>query len=236
MKKNVMMRIASVLLVAVMLTTCVISGTFAKYVTSETGSDSARVAKWGVTITPNGAAFGTAYKSADGKISATYNAATDSVNHDSTVDGLDLVAPGTGDTVVAMDISGAPEVDVRVEYTATVTLTGWVVDGDEYCPIYFTINGETYGMTGTTKDPLDHGYTTVTALQDAVANAIAAYSANYEANTDLSSAATPVVSWAWDFYSTDDNDVKDTKLGDAAAAGNAATITIVITTTVTQVD
>ena len=47
MKKNVMMRIASVLLVCVLLSTSVISGTFAKYVTEVTASDSARVAKWG---------------------------------------------------------------------------------------------------------------------------------------------------------------------------------------------
>ena len=46
MKKNKMMRIASALLVAVILTTCAISGTFAKYVTSTPGSDSARVAKF----------------------------------------------------------------------------------------------------------------------------------------------------------------------------------------------
>ena len=50
MKKNKMMRIASVLLVAVLLSTCAISGTFAKYVTSDSGSDTARVAKWGVEI------------------------------------------------------------------------------------------------------------------------------------------------------------------------------------------
>ena len=47
MKKNKMMRIASVLLVAVILTTCAISGTFAKYVSSADSSDSARVAYWG---------------------------------------------------------------------------------------------------------------------------------------------------------------------------------------------
>ena len=50
MKKNKMMRAASALLVAVLLTTSVISGTFAKYTTSDEGSDTARVAKWGVTV------------------------------------------------------------------------------------------------------------------------------------------------------------------------------------------
>ncbi|MBR2915143.1 MAG: hypothetical protein IKC06_04985 [Clostridia bacterium] len=244
MKKNVMMRIASVLLVAVMLTTCVISGTFAKYVTSGESTDTARVAKWGVTITPNGTAFGTAYKSADGKISATYTAATDSVNHDSTVDNLDLVAPGTGDTVVDMTISGAPEVDVHVQYTATITLTGWTYDDDknpatpevEYCPIYFTIGTETYGITGTTKDALDHGYATVAELKAAVETAISSFSADYEANSNLSSVVTPDISWNWDYYSTAANDVKDTALGDKAAAGNYATITIVVETTISQID
>lgn len=47
MKKNMMMRIASVLLVAVLLSTCAISGTFAKYTSSASGSDKARVAYWG---------------------------------------------------------------------------------------------------------------------------------------------------------------------------------------------
>ena len=50
MKKNIMMRLSALLLVAVLLTTCVISGTFAKYVTTGTATDSARVAKWGVTV------------------------------------------------------------------------------------------------------------------------------------------------------------------------------------------
>lgn len=50
MKKNVMMRIASFLLVAVLITTCGISGTYAKYTTTESGSDMARVAKWDIKL------------------------------------------------------------------------------------------------------------------------------------------------------------------------------------------
>ena len=49
MKKNVMMRVASALLVAVLMTTCAISGTFAKYTTTVSDSETARVAKWGFT-------------------------------------------------------------------------------------------------------------------------------------------------------------------------------------------
>ncbi len=50
MKKNKMMRIASVLLVAVLLSTCAISGTFAKYTSEATATAIATVAKWDVKL------------------------------------------------------------------------------------------------------------------------------------------------------------------------------------------
>ena len=48
MKKNYMMRIASVLLVVILLTTCAISATFAKYTATGTGTDTASIATWDV--------------------------------------------------------------------------------------------------------------------------------------------------------------------------------------------
>ena len=54
MKKNRMMRLAAFLLVCVLLTTSVISGTYAKYVSTTTDSDSARVAKWGFGLYKKG--------------------------------------------------------------------------------------------------------------------------------------------------------------------------------------
>ena len=62
MKKNVMMRVASIMLVLVLMTSSVISGTFAKYVTEGQSKDSARVAKFGVTVTGNAAIFSDSYK------------------------------------------------------------------------------------------------------------------------------------------------------------------------------
>ena len=50
MRKNKMMRLASVLLVAVLMTTCAISGTFAKYTTTFTGTDTAKVATWEIAV------------------------------------------------------------------------------------------------------------------------------------------------------------------------------------------
>ena len=50
MKRNRMMRIASFLLIAVLATTCAISGTFAKYTSDFTGESKARVAKWSFEV------------------------------------------------------------------------------------------------------------------------------------------------------------------------------------------
>ena len=44
----------------------------------------------------------------------------------------------------------------------------------------------------------------------------------------------PAISWKWAFEGNDN--VKDTYLGDQAAAGNAATISLSVTATVTQID
>lgn len=225
MKKNRMMRIAAVMMVLALVTTCVISGSFAKYVTTGEGSDSARVAKWGVTVTANGAAFGNAYKAADGKISATYAAATDSVHGE---EGAKVVAPGTGDSVVAMTISGTPEVDCEVAFEAEITLDGW----GSYCPIVFTI-GEDDPATTDVNEATVISNPDPDALKAAVEAAIAAYTANYEAGQDLSNAEAPAISWEWPFSTSEANDVKDTALGNATTK---ATIAIAITTTITQVD
>ena len=109
MKKNVMMRVASALLVAVLMTTCAISGTFAKYTSSATGSDTARVAKWGwgettVTLDLFDGAYGETVKSSTSE---------------------NVIAPGTGKTasiVWAPAATFAPEVDYTISFNATATI------------------------------------------------------------------------------------------------------------------
>ena len=86
MKKNKIMRIASVLLVAVLMSTCAISGTFAKYVTEGSSDDTARVAKWGVTISGKPAAtnqmFNDSYKDTPTTYTANEDVATITVQAD----------------------------------------------------------------------------------------------------------------------------------------------------------
>ncbi|MEE1002564.1 MAG: hypothetical protein U0L17_02320 [Acutalibacteraceae bacterium] len=221
MKKNKMMRIASVLLVAVILTTCAISGTFAKYVTSGNGSDSARVAKFGVTVTGTADTFKETYAKND----AGFTLAANTV-----VSTEDVVAPGTSGSMAAFTITGTPEVAVRVAFTGTLELGDkWVSDASStyYCPIEITVGSDTF--KGTT-------YASADEFEAAVNAKIATFTKDYEANTDLSTIGgdAPAISWKWAFEGNDN--VKDTYLGDQAAAGNAATISLDVTATVTQID
>lgn len=234
MKKNVMMRVASVLLVAVMLTTCVISGTFAKYVTDATSSDSARVAKWGVTVTGSSDMFDKEYKNSGSEV--TVYSSTDK-----------LVAPGTDGTLSSFTVTGTPEVDTSITYTPVVKVTGYWFDGaaDFYCPIVVTVKSDaTYTICG-----LD--YDDNVAFENAIIAAIEKANKTCNTGDDLSTVSTDLsVSWEWAFddvahgalcagtsHKVEQTDGKDTFLGDWEKKGNATPkISVSITCTITQVD
>ena len=237
-KKNVLMRSAGLLLVLVLVTSCFVGSTFAKYTVGGKGKDTARVAKFGVTITAEGTMFAEEYATDDGDVKE--------IITKSVVSTEKVVAPGTKGNMSSIVLAGKPEVAVRVEYKVnTFKLTGWQTGDDaattEYCPLVFTVGDKTYKIG-------DTGIDTVDKLEAAVKNAIEGCSQNYEANTDLSTAnanvKVPSVSWAWAFQGADNGasttayqtDAKDTVLGDRAAKGNAATVTLEIATTVTQID
>lgn len=234
-RKNHTLKLAGILLALVLVTSCFVGGTFAKYVTTGTGSDSARVAKFGVTVTANGTMFAKEYDTGTENVKGTI---AKSVVSDGT-DDKNLVAPGTSGNMVSMTLAGKPEVAVNVRYTANVTLSNnWVYKTGEnaaeefYCPITIKVDKESY--CGLDYDNAD-------LFKSAVENAINKSSANYKPNTDLKDAKAPSVSWAWTFVNAgehrkEQSDVKDTYLGDQAAKGNAATIALEVVTTVTQID
>ena len=230
MKKNVMMRVASLLMVCVLATTCGISGTFAKYTTAGTVEDVARVAKFGVKITGASAADNTLFKKQ-------YEDTSAGVTVDASED---AVAPGTTSQLTHFAVTGSPEVDVTVTFANPVVDLGsaWVDgDGKFYCPIVFTVS--TNAGTSTVNG-LDFG--NVEDCEDAIKALIVGAAGYYEANTDLSTINDDLsISWAWAFTGGTGShnvqtDVKDTFLGDEAADGNAATISISVTCTVEQVD
>lgn len=239
------MRVAGLLLALVLVTSCFVGGTFAKYVTSNGGTDSARVAKFGVKVEATGDVFAKAYDAKDPTVQD-YNGdvIAKSVISSGTTDNDKVVAPGTAkENALTVSVTGKPEVAVEVKYEAHVTLNdkihtdhNWQLkDGSYYCPLVITVNGEEF-------DGLK--YESATKFEEAVEGAINKLTKNYPANTDLSKSGSKgvVISWAWPFEraagtkESVEFDLKDTYLGDQAAEGKAATVGIMVTTTVTQID
>lgn len=240
MKKNIMMRLASGLMVAVLLSTCAISGTFAKYVTSDESFDSARVAKWGVSVVASG----------DQMFNNEYTDTANGLTVKS-VDDKKVVAPGTsneefGAAGLTFAITGKPEVAVKVTYDFTVTndiylgegtysndTTGesgdeYAVTGGKYYPVVFTL---TRGGTEVAKGNL--------AAIDTYFETLTASSTKIPANTVLDD--TYVLTWAWEFGDPANNKM-DTTLGNLAAETITTTnpyslnLEYALTITVEQID
>lgn len=240
------MRVAGLLLALVLVTSCFVGGTFAKYVTSGTGADHAKVAKWGVKVTAHetGDIFASTYDQIEGQ--------------DNTViagDNYKVIAPGTEkENAAVVSLSGKPEVKVKVTYKADdFALTGkWAYNDGQagsvdqyYCPLIFKI---TDGTKTTTIDCMGAGMSSVDDVKTAVKNAVESFSATYAPNMDLSTKGNEglKISWEWPFEGgnahPNQTDVKDTYLGNLATAtgaeshGTIPAVYVVVTATVTQVD
>ncbi len=244
MKKNTMMRIASLVLVLTLLSTCAISGTFAKYTTSSTDNDTAQVAKWGVTVS---ALAGSADSNA---FASTYASDTDAYTTGNTVTAktgttYDLVAPGTGGTLGTVTVSGTPEVAVKMTYTIDFEIgNNWVVSNAFYCPIVVTI-GDTAVSGLTYTDSKKSAAENATAFEEAVEDAIAAalvsgltdttdgvYIQDYAPNANLGTSVTPTWAWAYTASGTQ-TDANDTALGNL---GTMPTISCTLSVDATQID
>lgn len=145
MKKNRTMRAASLLLVLTLITSTFVGGTFAKYVTTGEAKDTARVAKWGVTIeaTKDGTAFSKEYKET-GKSNGEVAVLSSTEEY--------VVAPGTSSDEVngnlIFSIKGTPEVrtQIKIEFNPDATddqgdkITYSDIHYAEYYPIVFTLS------------------------------------------------------------------------------------------------
>lgn len=223
MKKNTMMRLASALLVVVLLTTCAISGTFAKYTSTTSSQDNARVAVWGINAdTVEMDLFDPAYS-------------TDVESND----GDKLIAPGVTKTsnfsILNLDATLAPE----VKYEIAIDLTGsecaqsiqdntnivWKLDGGEemtwteLLAAIKALSGEADG----------------TCVYDAT-----------EIAEDFADGETHSITWEWKFETPDNaettdknelnlQDATDTAMGNAAVDGDIE-VKLVVKVTATQVN
>lgn len=245
MKKNKMMRIASVLLVAVILTTCAISGTFAKYVTSAGNGDSARVAKWGVSVTSTGSLFETQYAN-DGTVEQDKNG--NDISYTVVSSGsYDVVAPGTAkQDGLAFSITGIPEVAVNIDFNIT-DVTDVVLPAGTYkdyttgndADDEFTLNDDYYPIVYSLKKA---GVEVSGGKMSDIEAYLNSIEGNYPANTNLTSTfGNYTLSWTW-VFGDDANNKADTFLGQKAAdnsipaPGASTTTSATIAITVAQID
>ena len=210
MKKNKAMRAAGVLVIATLLTTCLTAGTFAKYTTTDSATDSARVAKFGVTVVANGSLYGSAYAA---------NHADTPVVADNTVtvkasNGDNVVAPGTkNDSGIGFAVNGKPEVDVKI--TGTVEAEDIFLKAGTYATMVKkpagVVTAENFDKLTKTEELYTKANGTYTKAAAFDANATAYYVLKDEVTVDND--YYPVV------YTYDSNSTKTTgTINDAAAA------------------
>ncbi len=226
--KNKNMRAASALLALTMVTSCFVGGTFAKYTTSTTGSDSARVAYWG---------FDQAATTTIDMFDGVYGETVDSSNEDN------VVAPGTSKTTtfafcytpkdatvnaLTAGAIAAPEVDYT--FTVNPTITGDYDVLDENENFVWTLAA---GSAEATE------YQTVEALLAAVkalsgdSTGSKTYDAGELPDNFTADDEVYTIGWNWAYSVDDDGDVADTAMGNAQDLDD---VTFSITITATQID
>ena len=225
MKKNNAMRLASVLLVLTLLTTCAISGTFAKYTTSTTGGDKARVAYWGFDQDA-----ATEINLFDGEYT--------NVKSSGEVDGFsNVMAPGTeNSTTFAFAYTDyktnaitAPE--VAYTFTVNPTVTGDYDELDKNANFKWVLKADHW--------PAGKECKTVAELLDAIKQLSGDESgtktyAPGELPYDFAFADDIYhIGWIWNFSKDAAGDAADTAMGNSQTLEN---ITFTITITATQVD
>ena len=193
--------------------------TFAKYISSgSTGSQTATVAKWGLTATANiENLFGEEYDSvADGlaKVSTDH----DKLVVKSATSAGNIVAPGTTGSMT-FTLQGQAEVDASVDFTSAMD----DISIDGYYPIKWTVTRSTNGQAA------------VTVVNGLSANDVNTYFNGLDFTYNAGSEALNevfVVSWAWAFSGQDD--AKDTLLGQEAPGADIQ-MGVNLTVTFTQI-
>ena len=220
-RSNNMIRAAAIMVVLTMITSCFVGGTFAKYTTSASSEDAARVAYWGFQASNS--------MDITGLFSDTYTN-VDSVNGD------DVIAPGTSgsqtfafawdesvsDNGTAVSVTG-PEVAYTFAVDTSASSCDQSIQDNEN--IQWKLDN---GEWGTWSELL----ASIEAL-----SGDASGSKEYAPNTlpDGFTAADDVhtISWQWIYSTSDDADVVDTTMGNA---DDLANVKVSIDITATQID
>ena len=213
MKNDRITRFAILVLALTMITLMIVSGTFAKYTSSATGSDSATVAKWSIKVgsgdgieiagsssTVSFDLFST-IKDEDGGSEADVAGKASGTAVGSTSATAKIIAPGT---------SGSFDIIVKNESEVNATYSIAFESNNTSIPIEFSTDGTTW------KSTLSEANVTNAAI-------------------NMNSAAqTKTVYWRWAYDVSAARDTADTNLG-VAAQTSPASVTLSATITATQV-
>ena len=244
MKKDLWVKLAGLAIMLTLISSSLVSGTYAKYVKQVTGADTVRVAKFAFDL-KSGA--DTADETQEELEEANFDvfSTTDAGLYNNGLNGT-FVAPGTsGD--FELQIDNLSEVKVSVAFSLVESYTN-LPDGVTKIPIYYTIDGDSdeqrysnslVGAYDTTPDP-DMEYKSLADL----AEEIKVQSLAASDGTNPVSSTSVTLNWSWRFEEqpgvTGQSNDDDTKLGIAAAAaadpGDAPSVGLKVTATVTQVD
>jgi hypothetical protein len=216
MTKNKSTKLTALLLAGVLATSCFVGGTLARYVTSTSSEDSARVAVWGIN----------ADEVTMDLFDATYT--VNGVTVAQSEDGDNIIAPGTEKdnyfSIVNLDDNLKPE----VMYEVAINL-----DDSEIDPlilnnpsIVWRLDEGTYGTWEETKAQ-------VLALSGD-ASGVKTY-APLEIAENFKAGKTHKIGWKW--IMDNNNNVMDTEMGNKAVDGDiSAKIVIKVTATQVNVD
>ena len=228
MRKNKMMRAASGLLVATLLTTSVISGTFAKYTTSAEGTDTARVATWGFN------------DKSSITLSDLFKTAYDNNNVKSNVD---VIAPGTTNEASFKFAYAGQETAPEVAYTFNVSTEGSDCDTDikNNENIVWYLDGEK--APATTSGAKEGSWDALLAAIQALDGTDGETGATYQPGvlpTKFDVTKEHKVKWEWVYHTDENADGTDTTMANKKANDNGENgldeVTLKITITAEQVD
>lgn len=186
---------------------------------TENSTNSARVAKWGVTLDTL----------ADSELTI-FDMSYDNSNGKVVINNQDIVvAPGTSNHIaINSSISGTPEVAITVKNDAIVNLSGWEVNNEFYCPIIFKIGASEDTIVEIDSSAYENEEALIKAIESEIEKATIKY---YDAGTKIPNNTKIPLYFSWEWKFDMDNDMSDTALGNNSPQPN---ISISITQSIEQ--
>jgi hypothetical protein len=184
MKNNKTVKFMALVLFVTILAIILVSGTYAKYTTSATGSDTATVAKWSIKLGNEDIAKSTEKTFTIDLFSTITNTDGSEEKNVKKTDGT-LIAPGTMGSFTLASLKNESEVNAK--YSVTYTLSN-----ESGVPLEFTTNKDD-------ESSWKSDFTAVNVSNEALA-------------TDAT-ATTATIYWRWAFTKDTARDTSDTTLG-----------------------